>query len=1097
LGPCYLYPLLPALVLLLLAGECSAQPAAGNGDRDTLLAVKKDWGSPPQLKAWDPATADHCRWPGVKCGGGAGVVTELSLPNLNLTGSLRFLDLSNNVFTGPLPVDIDGLSPAMEHLNLSTNRFAGEVPPAVARLPALKSLLLDTNHFAGAYPAEEISRLAGLERLTLASNAFAPAPVPPEFAKLTNLSYLWMSDMNLTGAIPEALASLTELTMLAMSANMLSGPLPAWVLQHGKLEMVYLFDNNLSGELPRNVTAPNLVELDLSTNNLTGEIPESVGNLKNLSLFFLYNNQLTGKIPASIALLPRLSDIRLIGIAWLLLRRRKEIHEVTDWKMTAFTQLDFTESDVLSNLREDSVIGTGGSGKKGAPFDDVVDEAIRDPADLQDILSVFTLGVICTGEDPPRRPSMKEVLHHLIRCDRMAAEAQACQMSCEGARRRHAAAGGQEERQPATEHVRLRQTLTARSSLSFTAYTYIIHEPTKDLRKPTVSAMANPHLVCCILMLSLILLSSLLLNSNCAAITREAEKTALLNLESDWSKPVALNWSTSTYKDQCNWRGIICTDGFVTSILLAGCELNKPIPPALCSFKNLMYIDLSRNHITGSFPTTLFNCSRLQYLDLSHNAFNGILPSNIYRLSPNLAYLNLALNRLFGNIPSTISQLYGLKFLYLHRNNFDGSYPPELGHLSELQVLNHIKAVQLELLDLSSNRLNSTIPDGVWRFKSLKMLYLNENSLSGQMRGPVEAFNLVEINVSTNLLTGQIPEDFGNNCISGEIPTVLIRNAPLQVLVLAENMLSGLLPSTIWCMWYLKELDLRKNNLSGQIPGTFGMSMLINEVDTVDLSENNFSGPIPAILAQLEPAFLNLSSNQLTGQIPDPFQINRYEQSFLSNPGLCSSDHFGNLPMCIRLLEDPKEKHEHLNRPLMVILILGSVILICTGPFGFMKIRTFLTRQKQNAPSPQWKLTTFHPVNFNVQDILSCLTNNNLIGCGGSRMVYKICLDNSNCKVIAVKKIIDGLRMDDMLEKQFQAEIETLGSIRHANIVKLLGCISSSESKLLIYEYMEHGSLYDWLHQKDLTSTTEQLNWPMRMSIAIDAARGMCYMHHD
>jgi len=47
----------------------------------------------------------------------------------------------------------------------------------------------------------------------------------------------------------------------------------------------------------------------------------------------------------------------------------------------------------------------------------------------------------------------------------------------------------------------------------------------------------------------------------------------------------------------------------------------------------------------------------------------------------------------------------------------------------------------------------------------------------------------------------------------------------------------------------------------------------------------------------------------------------------------------------------------------------------------------------------------------------------------------------------------------------------------------------------LIYEYMEHGSLNDWLHQRDLT--TEQLNWPMRMSIAIDAAKGLSYMHHD
>lgn len=70
--------------------------------------------------------------------------------------------------------------------------------------------------------------------------------------------------------------------------------------------------------------------------------------------------------------------------------------------------------------------------QKGAPFDDVVDEAIQEPALMQDILSVFTLGVICTGENPPARPSMKEVLHHLVRCDRMSAEAQACQVDYEG-----------------------------------------------------------------------------------------------------------------------------------------------------------------------------------------------------------------------------------------------------------------------------------------------------------------------------------------------------------------------------------------------------------------------------------------------------------------------------------------------------------------------------------------------------------------------------------------------------------------------------------------------------------------------------------------
>ncbi|KAL6602848.1 hypothetical protein ACP70R_043209 [Stipagrostis hirtigluma subsp. patula] len=351
-----LHPIPPVVLLLVLlvAGKGGAQPAAA-GDRDTLLAVKKDWGSPAQLASWNPAVApDHCNWTGVKCvsaaagGGGGGVVTELSLPSLNLSGTvpasvcalknltrldlsynnltgafpaaalyacaqLRFLDLSNNGFSGPLPGDIDGLSPAMEHLNLSTNNFDGAVPAAVARLAALKSLLLDTNGFTGAYPAAEISELAELQQLTLADNPFAPAPVPREFAKLTNLTYLWLSGMNLTGEIPEEFSSLTELTLISMAANQLTGSIPAWVWKHEKLQYLYLFDNRLSGELPSDVTALNLIELDLSINQLTGGIPEGFGNLKNLSLMFLYKNQLSGTIPPSIGLLPQLTDIRIFN----------------------------------------------------------------------------------------------------------------------------------------------------------------------------------------------------------------------------------------------------------------------------------------------------------------------------------------------------------------------------------------------------------------------------------------------------------------------------------------------------------------------------------------------------------------------------------------------------------------------------------------------------------------------------------------------------------------------------------------------------------------------------------------------------------------
>ncbi|RLN12964.1 LRR receptor-like serine/threonine-protein kinase HSL2 [Panicum miliaceum] len=340
--------LLVVLFLLLVTGGCRSQRAAAAGDREALLAAKREWGTPPQLASWDPAAApDHCNWTGVTCAtGGGGVVTGITLPRFNLTGTvpaavralkslarldlsynnltgafpaaalhacagLRFLDLSNNQFSGPLPRDIDGLSPAMEHLNLSVNGFDGEVPPAVARLTALKSLLLDTNRFTGAYPAAEISNLAGLEILTLADNAFPPAPVPVEFAKLTNLTYLLMDNMNLIGDIPEAFSSLTELTVFSLASNKLTGSIPAWVLQHTNLQKIYLFTNNLSGELPRNVTAMRLVEFDVSTNQLTGDIPEAFGDLKNLTFLSLYKNKFTGAIPATIGLLPRLRDIRI------------------------------------------------------------------------------------------------------------------------------------------------------------------------------------------------------------------------------------------------------------------------------------------------------------------------------------------------------------------------------------------------------------------------------------------------------------------------------------------------------------------------------------------------------------------------------------------------------------------------------------------------------------------------------------------------------------------------------------------------------------------------------------------------------------------
>ncbi|KAF8648272.1 hypothetical protein HU200_064848 [Digitaria exilis] len=533
----------------------------------------------------------------------------------------------------------------------------------------------------------------------------------------------------------------------------------------------------------------------------------------------------------------------------------------------------------------------------------------------------------------------------------------------------------------------------------------------------------------------------------------------------------------------------------LTKINIAKNQIKGQIPKDFGKLKKLTLLLLHDNHLSGLIPKGIALLPMLRVMKLSRNFLYGGLPHKMGKHSM-LFKIEMSSNNLSGKLPEGLCSFQTLRYIDFSHNSLSGEFPGSIFNCSSLRSI-----------FLYNNQFRGSFPAGVWSLPELTKIIIKENGFSGLLPSKIGS-NITTINISNNRFSGSLPMLADklntliaeNNFISGEIPTNLILHAPLQVLHLAENMLSGSLPSMIWHMHCLMDLDLRKNNLSGEIPDTIGDFMPINENNTIDLSENNLSGPIPLSLIQLRPTFLNLSSNQLTGQIPSSFEIKRYERSFLSNPGLCSSDHFVNLPMCIRQPQgpEPEKQHKHLRRLIIIFLVLGSIIIIITGIFCFSKVNAFLTRQKQDNPAPfaRWKLTTFHPTNYSVEDILCGLTNNNLVGSGGSGKVYKMCLRNSNCK-IAVKKICIGLRKDAMLEKQFQAEIETLGYIRHANIVKLLGCISSSESKLLIYEYMDHGSLYDWLHQRDATSTTELLNWPIRMSIAIDTARGLSYMHHD
>ncbi|ESQ27907.1 hypothetical protein EUTSA_v10019640mg, partial [Eutrema salsugineum] len=107
------------------------------------------------------------------------------------------------------------------------------------------------------------------------------------------------------------------------------------------------------------------------------------------------------------------------------------------------------------------------------------------------------------------------------------------------------------------------------------------------------------------------------------------------------------------------------------------------------------------------------------------------------------------------------------------------------------------------------------------------------------------------------------------------------------------------------------------------------------------------------------------------------------------------------------------------------------------------------------------------------------------IGEGGYGPVYKAVLDYTSVAIKILKSgITQGL-------KQFQQEIEVLSSMRHPNMVILLG--ACPEYGCLVYEYMENGTLEDRLFCKN---NTPPLSWRARFRIASEIATGLLFLHH-
>lgn len=516
-------------------------------------------------------------------------------------------------------------------------------------------------------------------------------------------------------------------------------------------------------------------------------------------------------------------------------------------------------------------------------------------------------------------------------------------------------------------------------------------------------------------------------------------------------------------------------------------ELVGTIPDELCQLP-LESLNLYENRFEGKLPESIANSPNLYELRLFQNRLSGALPKDLGRKSP-LLWLDISYNQFYGAIPAGLCEKGVLEELLLIHNSFSGEIPASLS-----------ECISLTRVRLGNNQLSGEVPAGFWGLPRVYLLELASNLFSGQIERTIASASTLQLLIIlNNNFSGTVPDEIGglenlvdfsgnDNQLSGPLPASIVNLRQLGKLDLHNNKLSGDLPTGIHTLKKLNMLNLRNNEFSGNIPKEIGTLDILNYLD---LSENRFSGNIPGSLQNLKLNEFNFSSNRLSGSIPSLYANKIYRDCFLGNPGLC-----GDLDGLCN--ERGEAKNWDSLWVLRCIFILAAVVLIVGVGWFYWKYRSF-KKAKRAIDKSKWTLMSFHKLGFSEYEILDCLDEDNVIGSGSSGKVYKAVL--SNGEAVAVKKLWGGSNKENecgdvekgQIQDAFEAEVDTLGKIRHKNIVKLWCCCTTKECKLLVYEYMPNGSLGDLLH----SSKAGLLDWPTRSKIAVDAAEGLSYLHHD
>lgn len=462
---------------------------------------------------------------------------------------------------------------------------------------------------------------------------------------------------------------------------------------------------------------------------------------------------------------------------------------------------------------------------------------------------------------------------------------------------------------------------------------------------------------------------------------------------------------------------------------------------------------------------------RVVGITLSGKNLRGYLPSELGTLLY-LRRLNLHGNNIYGSIPDPLFNATSLHSIYLYDNNISGTLPPSVCNLPRLQNL-----------DISDNSLSGTFSKDLRNCRQLQRLILARNKFSGEI--PVGVFpelaNLEQLDLSSNLFNGSIPHDIGElKSLSG-------------TLNLSFNHFSGRIPKSVGDLPLTVSFDLRNNNLSGEIPQTGSFA---NQGPTAFLNNPLLCG------FPLQKNCKNSSNNstQVEGSSGNEGTSSRKGLK----PGfillICLADAFGVAFIGLVIIYLYWKKKDS-----------GGCSCTGKGKFGgnekrmlcdFPCINGFPSNDSEvesekgggggasggGVSSGEGDLVAIDKgFSFELDELLRASAY--VLGKSGLGIVYKVVLGNGI--PVAVRRLGEG---GEQRYKEFVAEIQAIGRVKHPNVVKLRAYYWAPDEKLLISDFISNGNLASALHGRN-GQPSPSLTWSTRLKIAKGTARGLAYLH--